>query len=633
MVIVLNHAIRDSEKSHIRTFLEERGFRVREIVGEEETIFGAVGLVPIDLREVEVLQGVERVIPITKPYKLASREFKKSDSVVSIGSVKVGGSRIVVAAGPCAIESKEQIEESAAIVKNSGGVMLRGGAFKPRTSPYSFQGLGEEGLKLLKDVGEREGMPVVSEIVSPEYADRMAEFVDVFQIGARNMQNFELLKRVGAVGKAVILKRGLSATIEEWLMAAEYLLAHGTDDIVLCERGIRTFETYTRNTLDISAIPVVRKLSHLPIIVDPSHATGIRDKVPPLALASIAAGADGLLVEVHPRPDQAASDGPQSLYPEQFEKLMRDIEVLSPVVEKEVARLPKTGGVASHISKGNDGDTNIVSYQGERGAYSEIAVQRYFEGSDFETLPCKGFRDVFESVLRGESEFGVVPIENSLAGSIHENYDLLLQYGDVQIVGEQKIRIMHNLIGSEGSDVASITRVFSHPQGLAQCAAFLETLPNAEGVPYYDTAASVAHIAKAGRPDWAAIASSVAASVYGMSIIKEGIETNPRNYTRFFVVTRHEASPSDATMASIVFETPDKPGALFESLQILADEDLNMHKLESRPIHGKPWEYMFYIDLEIPSDRSGFKRAMERLDEATDSFRILGQYRASTGGA
>ena len=243
-----------------------------------------------------------------------------------MGKVKIGGLRIAVIAGPCAIESREQILEVAGIVREAGAVMLRGGAYKPRTSPYSFQGMGEEGLKYMKEAGEKYGMPVVSEIVAPNHADLMKEYVDILQIGARNMQNFELLKKVGSLEKPVLLKRGLAATIEELLMAAEYLLAHGTEDVILCERGIRTFETYTRNTLDLSAIPVLKKLSHLPVIVDPSHATGIREKVPPMALAAVAAGADGLVVEVHPDPEKALSDGPQSLYPEQFEKLMRDIE-------------------------------------------------------------------------------------------------------------------------------------------------------------------------------------------------------------------------------------------------------------------------------------------------------------------
>ncbi len=340
MVIVLERSISDGDKQRVRTYLAARGFQVREIVGEQETILGAVGIVPVDTREVELLPGVARVIPITSPYKLAAREFHREDSVIVVGPVRIGGPRVVVIAGPCAVESREQVMESAALVRESGAVLFRAGAFKPRTSPYAFQGLGEEGLRFLKEAGERHGMPVVSEIVSPEHADMVRDYVDVLQVGARNMQNFELLKRVGALGRPVLLKRGLAATIQELLLSAEYLLASGSAQVILCERGIRTFETATRNTLDLSAIPVVKKLSHLPIIVDPSHATGLRAKVSPMALAAVAAGADGITVEVHPDPDRALSDGPQSLYPAQFEKLMRDIEALAPVLGKEVARLP-----------------------------------------------------------------------------------------------------------------------------------------------------------------------------------------------------------------------------------------------------------------------------------------------------
>ncbi|MBN1685100.1 MAG: 3-deoxy-7-phosphoheptulonate synthase [Spirochaetales bacterium] len=655
MVIVLKHNIKDDEKQRLRDFLESRGFRIREIVGEEETIFGAVGLAPMDLREVELLPGVDRAIPITKPYKFASREFKKEDTVVQVGPVKVGGMRIAVIAGPCSVESREQVLETARLVRESGAVMLRGGAFKPRTSPYSFQGMGEEGLKLLKEAGEKEGMPVVSEIVGTDYADMMREYVDVFQIGARNMQNFELLKRVGALRKPVILKRGFAATIEDLLMAAEYLLAQGSEQVILCERGIRTFETYTRNTLDISAIPVVHKLSHLPIIVDPSHATGIRDKVPPMALASVAAGADGILLEVHPDPEKAVSDGPQSLYPAQFEKLMRDIEVLAPVVGREVARLPLRGNLAAAGRPGNaagPGDAVFksgtdapggvrraweesaiqaqVAFQGEPGAFSELALKRYFESDDVRSMPCESFRDVFESVLSGTAGFGIVPIENSLSGSIHENYDLLLQYPDIGIVGEKKIRIIHNLIGFPGTDVSSLTEIYSHPQGLAQCARFLDTIPGVRRVPFYDTAGAVAHVKQEQNRQYAAIASAQAARVYGLEVLKEGIETNPHNYTRFFIITRQETRmTADADMASVVFSTLDKPGALFHCLQILAQERLNMKKLESRPIPGKPWEYMFYVDLEIPPGQADYHAAFDRFGEAVDNFRVLGIFKAA----
>ncbi|MFP4563268.1 MAG: 3-deoxy-7-phosphoheptulonate synthase [Spirochaetia bacterium] len=631
MIIVLSKSIRDSEKEDLKRFLEGKGYRLREIVGEEETVIGAVGISAVDVRQVAILPGVERVIPISKPYKLASRELKREDTIVEMGPVKIGGLRISVIAGPCAVESREQILSAAAEAREAGAVMLRGGAYKPRTSPYSFQGLGEEGLKYLKEAGEREGMPVVSEIVAAEHVDMMKEYIDAFQVGARNMQNFELLKRLGAIGKPVILKRGLSATIEEWLMAAEYLLAHGTDDVILCERGIRTFETYTRNTLDISAIPVVKKLSHLPVIVDPSHATGIRAKVPPLALAAVAAGADGLIVEMHPDPDTALSDGPQSLYPNQLEKLLRDIEALTPVLGKELARLPERGERKEKPSyRVAAADTDkVVAFQGEEGAYSETALHHYFGQSGTKAHPCQRFEDVFRQVLTGVADYGIIPLENSLSGSIHENYDLLLQYPDIKIVGEQKIRIEHNLIGVPGATIEDIRKVYSHPQGLAQCSVFLGRFPQWERIPFYDTAGSVEFIAGEGKPENAAIAGSEAARVYKMEVLKQGIETNPRNYTRFAILASADHSEIEKpSKASMVFSVPDRPGALYSLLQKLAARKLNMKKLESRPILGKPWEYMFYVDIEVPENLEDFHSAVEDLKTEAEEFRVLGLYRA-----
>jgi 3-deoxy-7-phosphoheptulonate synthase len=635
MVIVLNRSIREDDKNHLRTFLSERGFHVREIVGDQETIFGAVGSATIDIREVEIQPGVERVIPITKPYKLASRELQKHDSVISVGSIKIGGPRVTVIAGPCAVESKEQVLETAERVRESGAVMLRGGAFKPRTSPYAFQGLGEEGLRYLKLAGERTGMPVVSEIVSPLQVSMFTSYVDMLQVGARNMQNYELLKAVGASGSPVLLKRGYAATIEEWLMAAEYLLAHGAHDVVLCERGIRTFETYTRNSLDISSIPVVKKLSHLPVLVDPSHATGIREKVSPVARAAIAAGSDGLIIEVHPTPDTALSDGPQSLYPQQFEKLMRDIEALAPVVGKEVSRIPrlsrersvsaKRGGKGKRRSAG---ESVPIAFQGASGAYSEMALARYFQNTEYVAQPHKHFRDVFEAVLQGSAEFGVIPIENSLAGSVHENYDNLLQYPDLSIVGEIKLRVIHSLIALPGATTESIRKVFSHPQALAQCDEYLRRHRDWELVPFYDTAGSVAHIASLGTTENAAIANAQAAAAHEMEVVAEGIETNPRNYTRFVILAREGVSSGDQpNLASLVFSTPDKPGALFSAMEIMARRSLNLKKLESRPIAGKPWQYMFYLDVELPEKEEEFTKALEELDSTVSDLRVLGTYR------
>lgn len=635
MVIVLNQHISPDQKRFLRDFLQGRGYQIREITGEEETIFGAVGPSTLDVREVEVLPGVQRVVPLTKPFKLVSREFKPEDTVVSVGPVRIGAGRVSLIAGPCAVESEDQMMRAGEAAADAGAVMLRGGAFKPRTSPYAFQGLGERGLEILKKAGESLGLPVVSEVVSAEHLTMMRGYVDCFQIGARNMQNFELLKSVGGMGMPVILKRGAAARIEEWLMAAEYLMAHGTDQIILCERGIRTFETYTRNSLDISSIPVVKKLSHLPVIVDPSHATGIRDKVLPVALGAVAAGADGLIVEIHPNPEEALSDGAQSLYPEQFEKLSGDIQALCPVLGKELNRRPKVV-VASPGAAGASGGTAPgspensvlrVAFQGERGAYSEMALGRFFGFDSAQPVPCKHFEDVFQAVLKGEVQRGLLPIENALTGSIHENYDLLLQYRDIKIIGETKIRIQHSLIGVPGSTLEDIKRVYSHPQGLLQCERYLNTWPSWARIPHYDTAGSVSMIMKEGSKQSAAIANSLAAAIYGAQVLKEGIETNPVNYTRFVIIARNEVPDSPSpTKASIVFSTPDRPGALLEAMKVLSDRKVNLQKIESRPIHGKPWTYMFYLDLSLPQDPGVFQDALTELGNHTEDLRVLGRY-------
>ncbi len=633
MVVVLDRGVTEAQKRAVREHLEVHRYQIRELRQDGETLLGAVGGDPIDQRELELLPGVSQVIPLSQPYKLASREFKRDETVIPIGPIKVGSGRLAVIAGPCAVESRAQIFEVAALLRESGAVGLRGGAFKPRTSPYSFQGLGQPGIELLKEAGERYGLPVVSEVVATEHLPALAECVDVLQVGARNMQNFELLKRVGEVGKPVLLKRGLAATIEDLLMSAEYLLAHGTDAVILCERGIRTFETYTRNTLDLSAIPVVKKLSHLPIFVDPSHGTGMRDKVAPMALAAVAAGADGILVEVHPNPEAALSDGPQSLFPSQFEKLMRDVERMAPVLRKEVLRLPRAARPPR--AKGADqaaAPAPAVAFQGERGAHSENAIYRYFPHP--QPVPAREFRDVFRRVLDGSVDYGMLPIENSLTGSIHQNYDLLLQFPDVRIVGEITTRIVWCLIGVPGATTAQIRRVFSHPQGLAQCAQFLTGFPEWEEVPFYDTAGAVAEVARAGDVTQAALAGAAAAREHGMTILAEGIETNIRNYTRFVVLARDDhAAAADPTRASIVFSTRDEPGSLFQVLQVLADRHLNMKKLESRPIPGRPWEYMFYVDLDLPPERAQFERAMEQVRAAAASYRLLGLYRSGRTGA
>jgi 3-deoxy-7-phosphoheptulonate synthase len=334
MVIVMEHTASEEHVQKVIESLVGVGYDVHRSSGIDYTVLGAVGVPhsPIDPRLIEVLPGVREVIRISEPYKLASRTFRAEDTVVDVAGVPVGGPEVIALAGPCSIESPEQVSIVARAVATSGARILRGGAFKPRTSPYSFQGFGEEALKWMRAAADENGMAVISEIMDPRQLEMMMRYVDCLQVGARNMQNFDMLKELGRVRKPVLLKRGLSATIEEWLLSAEYILGGGNGQVILCERGIRTFENYTRNTLDISAVPVVKKKSHLPIVVDPSHGTGRREKVIPMARAAVAAGADGVIIEVHHNPEKALCDGPQSLYPEQFDRLMGELRIIAPVL-------------------------------------------------------------------------------------------------------------------------------------------------------------------------------------------------------------------------------------------------------------------------------------------------------------
>ena len=337
MIVVMRHNANNEQIESVTQKLKELGFDVHSDAGVHHTILGVIGDTRnLDPRELELEDGVQEVHRVTEPYKLTSRFFHPNDTIVKIRDVSIGGDQLTVMAGPCSIEGEEQIHQIAKIIKQAGANILRGGAYKPRTSPYAFQGLGEEGLKFMRNAADENNLITVSEVMEVAVVDLMCKYVDILQVGTRNMQNFPLLKEVGKSKKPVLLKRGMSATIEEWLMAAEYIIAAGNGNIILCERGIRTFETYTRNTLDISSIPVVHKKSHLPIIADPSHGIGIRDKVAPMARAAIAAGADGLMIEVHNHPEKALSDGAQSLLPQQFESLMEEIKVIAWVIGKNV---------------------------------------------------------------------------------------------------------------------------------------------------------------------------------------------------------------------------------------------------------------------------------------------------------
>ena len=337
MIVVMQKGASSAQIEKVTATLNGLGYDVHPDRGAHQTILGVVGDTrSLDPRILEILDGVAEVLRVTEPYKLVSRSFKPSDTIIEAEDVQIGGQEVVVIAGPCSIESEKQIHEIAALVKKMGAKILRGGAFKPRTSPYSFQGMGKEGLKILKEAAEANGLISISEVMEISQIEVMESAIDILQVGARNMQNYPLLKELGKCRKPVVLKRGLSARIEEMLMSAEYILSSGNSRVIFCERGIRTFETYTRNTMDISAIPVVKKRSHLPIIADPSHGTGLRDKVIPMARAAAAAGADGLMIEVHNNPDKALSDGAQSLYPEQFEQLMAELKAITSAIGRTI---------------------------------------------------------------------------------------------------------------------------------------------------------------------------------------------------------------------------------------------------------------------------------------------------------
>ncbi len=358
MVVVIEKNATKQEIEHIIEALNKFGFDVHRSTGVNQTVLGAIGVQPdFDVNTIRVLPGVAEVYRITEQFKLASRSFKREDTLIDIGDgVVIGGNDVVVIAGPCSVETEEQIFKTAEILSAAGAVILRGGAFKPRTSPYSFQGLGEEGLRYMREAADAYGMKMVTEVMDMSQIELVSRYSDILQIGARNMQNYTLLKELGKIRLPILLKRGLSATIDELLMSAEYILSGGNMNVILCERGIRTFERSTRNTMDISAIPVVHKKSHLPIVADPSHGVGIRDKVIPMARASVAAGADAIMIEVHPDPDRALSDGGQSLYPDQFRQLMNEIQIISKAIGRNMilsTRKMKVSGLETDTPSAN----------------------------------------------------------------------------------------------------------------------------------------------------------------------------------------------------------------------------------------------------------------------------------------
>ncbi len=336
MVVVMQERATEEQIAKVVARLVEAGMDVHRSTGVSRTVLGVVGQKRPDSGLIEMMDGVHEVMRISEPYKLASRTFKPEGTVITIGDVRIGGDEVIVMAGPCSAETDEQCQATAAAVRKAGAKIFRGGAFKPRSSPYSFQGLGEEGLRMLRDAAKANDMLLVTEVMDANQIDLIGKYADIYQVGARNMQNFSLLKELGIARKPVLLKRGLSATIEEWVMSAEYILAGGNNDVILCERGIRTFETATRNTFDLSAIPVVKKMSHLPVVADPSHGAGRRDMVVPMARAAVAAGADALIIEVHNDPDHAWSDGAQSMFPAAFDRLMAELRIIAPAIGRSI---------------------------------------------------------------------------------------------------------------------------------------------------------------------------------------------------------------------------------------------------------------------------------------------------------
>ena len=623
MILVLERDIKQEDKENLIKSLKQEDLMIKEIQGVEEVVLGVVGKITREFRHYESLPGVSKAMAVSQPFKLVSREMHPKPSIIKVGDVEIGGDRLVVIAGPCGVEERSRTLEIARAVRASGAVLFRGGAFKPRTSPYSFQGLGEEGLKILAQVREETGMGVVSEMTTPNQADLMVKYIDVVQVGARNMQNFELLKTVGRMGKPVLLKRGLAATIKDWLMAAEYIASEGNDQIIFCERGIRTFETHTRNTLDLTAVPVIKKLSHLPIIIDPSHATGIREMVAPMARAAVAAGADGLTMEVHTEPEKALSDGPQSLYPHQFESLMRDLYVIAPVVgkqldfsylEKAEARRPKT--------KAGDPPAKVL-YHGAPGTISHKACLQFFGSNGFESRA--SYQEVVQAVDQGEASLGIIPLENTISGSQHENYDLLMKH-DVRIVGEVNLKVVNSLIGWEQASLDQVKRVYAHSQVFEQCRSFLNQHPEWDLIASDNTVSNVKRVKDAKDHSAAAISSQEAADLFNMTVIKQGIDSNPRNFTRFAVISKGEFPTQPANKTSIIFSVSDKPGSLFAVLSVFADRKVNIVKLESRPLQDRPWEYLFYLDFELPEGDKRLKEILSAAEKVSSNFLNLGSY-------
>ena len=620
MILVLRRDVSDKEIEELEGKLHGYGSQTRIIRGEERSVIAVIGTLQFDEAEFETHPAVIEVLRVSKPYKISSRE-SGLPSFFKVGDALVGGPRFIVIAGPCSVENREMMLGTARKLSAMGVSWLRGGAFKPRSSPYAFQGLGEEGLKILAEARELTGMKIVTEVMTPDKVELVARYADVLQIGTRNMQNYDLLKAVAEVDKPVLLKRGFACLIEEWLMSAEYIMGKN-QRVMLCERGIRTFETKTRNTLDLNAVPVLKELTHLPVVVDPSHGTGVRNYVLPMALAALGAGADGLMIEAHPDPEHALSDGAQSLTFPQLERLLKALQSMAPVVGREL-ELSYKGPQESIVV---NGERVQAAYQGEPGAFSEKASRAYLGEVAAKGYPT--FRQVFEKVASGEAAYGVIPIENSLTGSIYQNYDLLLEF-DVVVVGEVKLRITHNLIAHRGVTLNQIKKIYLHPQAAGQCDRFLREHKDWTLYQMYDTAGSVKMIRDEGLMDGAAIASVEAAKAYDMQVLTESIEDNPQNYTRFFILAASPQVNEKRNKVSILYTTKNESGALYSTLKLFSEGNLNLSKLESRPIPGRPWEYVFYVDFEGNTEDEAVSETLSSLSKFTERYKMLGCYPAA----
>ncbi|MBI4563404.1 MAG: 3-deoxy-7-phosphoheptulonate synthase [Planctomycetes bacterium] len=621
MIIVLKPDVPSADVESIKRKVREMGHECLLIEGSERSVLAVLGAPGFDPAALETWRGVARILRVSLPYKLASREVQGDDTVVRVGDVEIGGDRVILIAGPCAVESREMLLGTARRLAAMGVTVLRGGAYKPRTSPYAFQGLGREGLEILAEARAETGLKIVTEVMAPDKVALVAGYADILQIGARNMQNFDLLKECAQVDRPILLKRGLAATIDEWLQSAEYILAAGKNSrVILCERGIRTFETSTRNTLDLNALPVLRERTHLPVVVDPSHGTGARAYVPPLARAAVAAGANGLLIEVHPEPSRALSDGPQSLTLDQFETLLRDLRAVAAAVGRPLEVRFAPARLAARPAGSPE-----VAFQGEPGAFSDQAARRWF-GAGVVTRPCRSFRDVFESVERGTARFGVVPIENTWTGSIHECIDLLWER-EVHIVGEVWLRIVQSLIAPRGVRLEDIRCVYVHPQAAAQCDRFLEGHPEWAVRQVYDTAGGVRILRDEGRRDAAAIAGSEVAASLGMDVVRPGIESDPRNGTRFAVLSREASTPEGADKATMIYHPKKEQGGFLRPLEILGRRGIDVVRLEARPVREFPGECRFHAEVAGVLDAT----TLQDLKGAVSEMKLVGTYAASAG--